>query len=597
MKRAKAISAQIVGDDKLVKSNCLLNAEISIATIPVDSSIIKVIRNIPMSSFTDAGKSEVKRYEFLATDVSRSLVFFGCDSDNDIAYSVMDAVSTERLRTHFSIYEVGLAADKLGILPPDGMQKLRGITGLRAFLLPFSLSEGMVDGMVGEIYDTIKNLKYGSEAWKKTAIDRAILWGIANDKAKLQLSVWDALESPEEGEDIFSEDLSTASVSPMFLSIKHGIRVEAQASNPIEHPSREKAGVYPNPFLVSNLPEGSDVENWCVVRHPAQGEGLIDVSNRHAIEEVRMNSYIEDNTAVITSGYIMVKVDDRDESDEKLFGKKPKKNFSPTEAFSEIDRIASELENYPVLDQEDYDARINQNLLDRINRNFSNIVRHDAPEDWTSQVLGYLSSKNLLSEFGEGESDNDDEYIAEAMVALRLIDPEYLTDENAELLTREEAQLAAEMARAVDESNAKLERYVKMVRVESPQLKALQQQVQESIKKLNNERIELVLRGVGRTPRPDVNQTKFPFMKQKHFVENPKDPATTAVEQWKDLAEYRRRMVAHRNRMEAITEEIERQEQELRAVVSDLLASDYDAGNEDIFDLTEASSKIRHVCS
>jgi hypothetical protein len=97
-----------------------------------------------------------------------------------------------------------------------------------------------------------------------------------------------------------------------------------------------------------------------------------------------------------------------------------------TDAFRELCRINERLEDYPVLDEEDFSRREYEATLE----NYSSEMwgrRSDLPDGWESQVYSHFSDNGM---YGYVESRDDQggyaprEKIVEALTALGLLQPE-----------------------------------------------------------------------------------------------------------------------------------------------------------------------------
>lgn len=143
----------------------------------------------------------------------------------------------------------------------------------------------------------------------------------------------------------------------------------------------------------------------------------LDESNYYIILNVLESEYPNDYQIVSSSHWLVGWVDQiairvLDEDDE------------PTEVFGVIKDFSNQLQDYPVLDEEDYNRREYEEAIDTIefiapafeftHKGISYEVKDELPEDWANQVYSFLfdSSSICTSE----EYSNDD--IEWAFVAL-----------------------------------------------------------------------------------------------------------------------------------------------------------------------------------
>jgi hypothetical protein len=142
-----------------------------------------------------------------------------------------------------------------------------------------------------------------------------------------------------------------------------------------------------------------DAEQWAVIYTHNRDSGLLDQSNATVIEKaMKLFSEGEDPDLVFESHshWAVGHVDG--------FSLRVFKNGEITEAFKKYHELAQQLADYPILDESHYSEREFEATLDNI-KDAGWRLKHDfdLPEDWESQVYGWLSDNCC------GEIENRDD--------------------------------------------------------------------------------------------------------------------------------------------------------------------------------------------
>lgn len=141
-----------------------------------------------------------------------------------------------------------------------------------------------------------------------------------------------------------------------------------------------------------------DADRWCIWYTSHRDAELLEQSNEKAINE-RLQPFSEgDDPDLVFERHSHWAVGHIDGFSIRVF----KADGTTTAAFEEFCRIKEALEDYPVLDSEDYSEMEFQATLDNYR---SEMWREkDLPEGWESEVYGWFSD-NGLDKFIENRDD------------------------------------------------------------------------------------------------------------------------------------------------------------------------------------------------
>jgi hypothetical protein len=145
--------------------------------------------------------------------------------------------------------------------------------------------------------------------------------------------------------------------------------------------------------------ELNDADQWAIIYTHNRDSGLLDQSNAAVIEKA-MKMFTEgDDPDVVFESHHHWAVGHVDGFSVRVF-----KNGEITTAFETYHDLARQLDDYPILDESDYSEREYEATLENI-EDAAWRVKHefDLPEDWASQVYGWLSDNRC------GEIENVDD--------------------------------------------------------------------------------------------------------------------------------------------------------------------------------------------
>lgn len=170
-----------------------------------------------------------------------------------------------------------------------------------------------------------------------------------------------------------------------------------------------------------------DPENWAIVYTDNRDSGLIDKSNASAIAAA-MKPFVESEQKDIYEeshrhwavGYVdgyAIRVHPLDEEGVPITDE-----YTP--AFEKYCELLINLENYPILDENDYSHMEFEATIRNIMEVGHNLVKNDAPDGWAHDVY---------RELPDGEIENTDDRggwpsekaVAEALRALDMLDEYY----------------------------------------------------------------------------------------------------------------------------------------------------------------------------
>lgn len=177
-----------------------------------------------------------------------------------------------------------------------------------------------------------------------------------------------------------------------------------------------------NCFYWDNESELPDSDNWCIVYTHNRDSGLLTESNAHAIAQI-MEPFLEGDDLLVedhnhwvvgwVAGYSI-----------RVYKQDTKNEYTP--AFLAWCDIQNRLENYPVLDEEDWSARELEACLKNIGYEGGKFVDDKyKDEDWVSEVYGLLPDNETQNSDGRGAYPSE-ESIATALYTLGWLDEDYL---------------------------------------------------------------------------------------------------------------------------------------------------------------------------
>lgn len=151
-----------------------------------------------------------------------------------------------------------------------------------------------------------------------------------------------------------------------------------------------------NCFVWFRRTELEDAEQWAVIYTHNRDSGLLDQSNAAAIEKA-MKPFTDGDVAFESHSHWAVGHVDG-------FSIRVFKNGQITKAFETYHDLAQQLADYPILDESDYSDREFEATMENIEAAAWRLKHgFDLPEDWGSQVYGWLSGNRC------GEIENADD--------------------------------------------------------------------------------------------------------------------------------------------------------------------------------------------
>lgn len=142
-----------------------------------------------------------------------------------------------------------------------------------------------------------------------------------------------------------------------------------------------------------------DVDQWAIIYTHHRDSGLLDESNASVIEKAMQPFTEGGDPNVLFERHVHWAVGHVDGFSVRVF-----KNGKITKAFESYHTLARQLDDYPILDESDYSDREYEATLENI-EDAAWKLKHDfdLPEDWESQVYGWLSDNRC------GEIENVDD--------------------------------------------------------------------------------------------------------------------------------------------------------------------------------------------
>ena len=167
----------------------------------------------------------------------------------------------------------------------------------------------------------------------------------------------------------------------------------------------------------------ADADNWCIVYIKNRDSGLLEQSNYDAFES-ELKDYLgwhEDEGCNAQSeshrhwaiGYV-------DGFSIKVFNEKQE----ITDAFKAYAKLALKLEDYPVLDDEDYSKKEYEATIGNIKFMGSGQVKAEAPKDWPEKCFNWFWENDQSAVENKYDSGGypSDEQIKECLTKLNLIE-------------------------------------------------------------------------------------------------------------------------------------------------------------------------------
>ena len=142
-----------------------------------------------------------------------------------------------------------------------------------------------------------------------------------------------------------------------------------------------------------------DADNWSIVYSQHRDSGLIDESNASVIEREMMTFTDGDDPDVVAERHDHWLVGWIDGFSIRVF-----KNGQITPAFRRYVELQNALEDYPILDEDDYSTREFEATVENIDDAAWRLKDdYELPEDWQHEVYGWLSDNDC------GEIENRDD--------------------------------------------------------------------------------------------------------------------------------------------------------------------------------------------
>lgn len=104
------------------------------------------------------------------------------------------------------------------------------------------------------------------------------------------------------------------------------------------------------------------------------------------------------------------------------------RNGKPTDAFKKWLELQARIEEYPILDEEDYSKRNYDDTCENIDTECYGMIRENLPEDWKAQVYDWLwkHDQSAITETSEdGVGWPRKKSLLPALTALGFLDPDY----------------------------------------------------------------------------------------------------------------------------------------------------------------------------
>lgn len=169
-----------------------------------------------------------------------------------------------------------------------------------------------------------------------------------------------------------------------------------------------------------------DKQNWAIINTSHRDSGLLGESNekvfRKTLEKFENDVHFESHShwAVGYVNALCIRV----WNDDKVI----------TEAFKEYCKLHIRLENYPVLDEDDFYQMEHEATWENVESQGQSYIKENPPENWVSLCMDWFDSNNqgaIEDRDDQGGYPSDDD-MKECLEALGLLDPEYMESEDSE---------------------------------------------------------------------------------------------------------------------------------------------------------------------
>lgn len=160
-----------------------------------------------------------------------------------------------------------------------------------------------------------------------------------------------------------------------------------------------------------------DDHNWTIVYTHNRDSGLLDISNAEAIaKEMEVEEFEED---VVSESHNHWAVGWVDGYSIRVYDK----DGRITAAFLKWFDLNSRVEDYPILDEEDYSQKEYDATLENISNNSPRNLLIDLPEGWEGEVFSWLWDNNQSAVENRDDQGGyaDEDEIIEALLGLGMI--------------------------------------------------------------------------------------------------------------------------------------------------------------------------------
>lgn len=195
----------------------------------------------------------------------------------------------------------------------------------------------------------------------------------------------------------------------------------------LDEAAREAAGNWKrfDCFVWWRESEIEDPENWTIFYSHHRDSGLLEQSNAEQIQESLAEFIDGDDPDVVVESHNHWAVGHVDGFSIRVF-----RDGEITDAFRTLHGLLTQLEDYPILDEDDYSEReYDATIANIVNASYRIKSDYELPEHWEYDVYGWLS-ENEPSEI-ENTSDQGG-YPSEAAIkrAFQRLDFECLVDDD-----------------------------------------------------------------------------------------------------------------------------------------------------------------------
>jgi hypothetical protein len=175
-----------------------------------------------------------------------------------------------------------------------------------------------------------------------------------------------------------------------------------------------------NSFAWHDKPD--DAYNWCIIYTKNRDSGLLDQSNHDVIEKAleAYNGWHKDGEDCQAESHNHWAVGHVDGFSIRVY----KYGNQITEAFKVYARLAIKLEDYPILDEEDYYIKEYKETLDNINQSARGMVISNVPDGWESECYSWFSDnlQGAIESVGDQGGYPDKQDMIECLKALNFYD-------------------------------------------------------------------------------------------------------------------------------------------------------------------------------